>query len=161
MIARKTGAVRDRAGRLEVLPDLSLPGHPEIFVIGDLAAVHCPDGALLPGIAPVAIDEGKHVARVIRRRAQGEQGTIPFHYHHLGLLAVIGRGQAVADFGRFRLSGYIAWLQWLFIHLMKLIEFENRMLVLVQWAWSYVTWNRGARLITKTEPTGEEQSEAT
>jgi NADH dehydrogenase len=157
IVARRTGAVRDRAGRLEVLPDLTLPGHPEIFVIGDLAAVHGPDGALLPGIAPVAIDEGKHVARVIRRRAQGEQGTIPFHYHHLGLLAVIGRGQAVADFGRFRLSGYIAWLQWLFIHLMKLIEFENRMLVLVQWAWEYVTWNRGARLITNIELTEEDE----
>jgi len=157
MIAKQTGAVRDRAGRLEVLPDLSLPGHPEIFVIGDLAAVKGPDGALVPGIAPVAISEGKHVARVIAKRAQGETGTIPYHYHHLGLLAVIGRGAAVADFGRFRLSGYIAWLQWLFIHLMKLIEFENRMLVLVQWAWSYFTWNRGARLITNPEPAGEEQ----
>ena len=127
-------------------PDLTVPGHPEIFVIGDLA--HCAggDGAPLPGIAPVAMQQGRYVARVIRSRL-ANRAAKPFRYLNKGELATIGRAAAVAKFGRLRFSGYPAWLLWLFVHLMYLVDFENRLLVFVQWAWNYVTWNRGARLI--------------
>ncbi len=146
-VADVTGAELDRAGRVVVQADLSVPGYPDIFVLGDLA--HCADesGQLLPGVAPVAMQQGRYVADVIQRRLRGD--TIhPFHYQNRGNMAIVGRGAAIADLGRVRLSGSWAWLVWLFVHLLYLVEFENRLLVLVQWAWNYVTHNRSARLIT-------------
>jgi NADH dehydrogenase len=145
-IADATGAARDRAGRLIVRPDLTIPGHPEIFVIGDLAHFAHQTGEPLPGVAPVAIQQGRHVADTIRRRMRNEEPK-PFRYVNKGELATIGRAAAVANFGRLRFSGYPAWFLWLFVHLMYLVGFENRLLVFVQWAWNYVTRNRGARLI--------------
>jgi NADH dehydrogenase len=148
-LARETGAARDRSGRIMVGPDLTIAGHPEIFVIGDMAhASHHETGAPLPGVAPVAIQQGQYVARMIRERLDKKNRPRPFRYRDLGSMATIGRGSAVADLGWLQFSGYSAWLAWLFIHLMALVEFENRVLVLVQWGWNYVTWNRGARLIT-------------
>jgi NADH dehydrogenase len=147
ILARATGAALDRAGRISVQPDLSLPGHPEIFVIGDLANYTHQDGKPLPGVAPVAMQQGQYVARLIQARLKGHTMP-PFHYRDYGNMATIGRNAAVADFGWLRISGYLAWLAWLFIHIIKLIEFENRILVLFQWAWNYVTRNRSARPIT-------------
>ncbi len=150
--AAATGpACLDRAGRVLVRPDLTLPGHPEVFVIGDLAVLNGADGQPLPGVAPVAIQQGRHVARAIVRRLAG--GTpAAFVYHDHGSMATIGRAAAVAVIGRLKLSGYLAWLTWLFVHLMNLVQFENRLLVLAQWAWNYVTRNRSARLITGDPP---------
>jgi NADH dehydrogenase len=147
LLAEATGAKLDRAGRVIVNPDLSLPGRPEIFVIGDLA--HCvgADGKQLPGVAPAAMQQGAYVARLIERRLRGE-ATPPFRYRDYGSMATIGRSAAVADFGWLRLSGLLAWLAWLFVHLLKLVGFQNRVLVLMQWAWNYLTRNRAARLIT-------------
>lgn len=151
MLASTTGAAIDRAGRLLVEPDLSVPGHPEILVIGDMAGL-THEGRPIPGVAPVAMQQGRYIAELIRRRMRSAPPPPPFRYRDPGNMATIGRGAAVADFGRVRLSGFVAWLTWLFIHLINLIEFENRMLVLVQWAWNYFTWNRGARLITGGPP---------
>ena len=148
-LADATGAQTDRAGRVRVLPDLTLPGHPEIFVIGDLMTLAGKDGVPLPGVAPVAMQQGRHVARTIAARLASRPGPGPFVYHDRGSMATIGRGRAVADLGFVRFSGYVAWLAWLFIHLMYLVQFGNRVLILVQWAWSYLTWNRSARLITE------------
>src|SRR5262249_27523177 len=142
-----TGAGLDRAGRVIVGPNLTVPGHPNIFVIGDLAHCRGPDGKPLPGVAPVAMQQGRYVARLIRARLQGEE-TPPFRYKDRGSLATIGRAAAVADFGWVRFSGLLAWLLWLFVHLMYLVQFDNRLLVLFQWAWNYLTRNRSARLIT-------------
>jgi len=148
VLEERAGAILDRAGRVIVEPDLSVPGHPEILVIGDLAHYRHQADAPLPGVAPVAMQQGRYAARLIQRRLQ-HQATEPFHYRNRGSMATIGRGAAVADlFGRFRFNGVLAWLTWLFIHLMYLVEFDNRLLVLTQWAWNYCTWNRGARLIT-------------
>ncbi|PWB73504.1 FAD-dependent oxidoreductase [candidate division GN15 bacterium] len=138
----------DRAGRVLVNPDLSLPDFPGVFVIGDLAVVNNPGSKPLPGVAPVAMQQGRYVARVIDRTVRRKSPPAPFRYRNYGSMATIGRAAAVADFGWLRLSGYPAWLAWLFVHLMKLVEFENRVLVFIQWAWNYVTKNRGARLIT-------------
>lgn len=146
-LAEAAGCELDGAGRVRVEPDLSLPGHPEVFVIGDLATVRGRDGAPLPGVAPVAMQQGRYVARLIHARLRG-RSLPPFRYFHKGSLATIGRAAAVADFGRLRFGGYPAWLAWLFVHLMYVVEFENRLLVFVQWAWNYVTRNRSARLIT-------------
>jgi NADH dehydrogenase len=148
-LARASGTTPDRAGRVVVQPDCTLPGHPEIFVIGDMAnfSHQGPGAPGLPGVAPVAIQQGRYVARLIDARLRG-QTLPPFRYHDRGTVATIGRGAAVADLGGLRLSGYVAWLAWLFIHLLYLVGFQNRLLVLVQWAWSYVTRNRSARLIT-------------
>jgi NADH dehydrogenase len=151
VLAMATGAEVDRAGRVRVGPDLSLPGHPELLVIGDLALCPGPDGKPLPGVAPVAIQQGAYVARLIRSRLEGRaQG--PFRYRDRGTLATIGRSAAVADFHWIWLSGFLAWLAWLFIHLLFLVEFENRVLVLLQWGWNYFTRNRSARLITGASP---------
>lgn len=151
-IAQATGASLDRAGRVIVDPDLTVPGHPNIFVIGDLANASHDTGKPLPGIAPVAMQQGRHVARVIARRLRGKS-VQPFRYRSRGQLATIGRAAAVADLpGRLRFSGYPAWLLWLFVHLTFLIEFQNRVLVLVQWAWHYFTRNRGARIIGGRNP---------
>ena len=143
------GAPLDRAGRVRVTPDLCLPGHPEVFVVGDLAAVEQPDGSLVPGLAPAAIQEGRQAARNILRAMRG-QPKLPFKYRDKGLLATIGRAAAVARLGRFDFTGPLAWLLWLFVHILFLIGFRNRVAVLLQWAWSYLTFDRGARLITET-----------
>jgi NADH dehydrogenase len=147
IVAERTGAERDRTGRLVVGPDLTLLGHPDIFVIGDMAAVKDEQGRPLPGVAPVAMQEGRYVAETIRARVEGRD-TAAFRYHDRGTLATIGRSKAVADLGFVKLSGFIAWVLWLFVHLLYLVQFENRVLVLFKWAWSYFTWERGARLIT-------------
>jgi len=147
ILAERAGAELDRSGRVLVAPDLSVPGHPEIFVLGDLAHVDDRSGKPVPAIAPAAMQMGRHAARVIRARLRGARAPA-FRYRDKGSLAVIGRAAAVADLGRLRFTGYPAWLLWLFIHIMYLVEFENRVLVFVQWAFSYFTRKRGARLIT-------------
>jgi NADH dehydrogenase len=162
-LGKSLGVPVDRAGRVLVQPDLSLPGHSEVFVIGDLAALKDESGKMLPGVAPVAIQEGRFVAKLIRRelqaagaspfsrslpKARGVDSRPAFHYWDKGSLATIGRAAAVAQFGRIHISGFIAWLSWLFVHILFLIGFRNRLLVFIQWAWSYVTYERGARLIT-------------
>jgi len=147
-LAASAGAELDRAGRVLVGPDLALPSHPEIFVIGDLAALHDARGRPLPGVAQVAMQQGHYVARVVRARLSGAPPPPPFRYVDFGSMATIGRGAAVADLRIVRISGMLAWLAWLFLHLMYIVQFANRLLVFIQWAWSYVTWNRSARLIT-------------
>jgi len=152
-LGKKLGAPVDRAGRVLVQPDLSIPGHPEVFVIGDLAALKDQSGNLLPGVAPVAILEGRFVANLIRQviadiSPDHSGQRKPFHYRDKGNLATIGRAAAIAQFGKVHISGFMAWLAWLFIHILFLIGFQNRVLVLIQWAWSYFTYERGARLIT-------------
>ena len=149
-LGRKLGVPVDRAGRVLVQPDLSVPGHPEVFVIGDLAALNDENGKMLPGVAQVAIQQGKCVAEMISRDLEN-QSRRNFHYHDKGSLATIGRAAAVAQIGKFELSGYFAWLAWLFIHILFLIGFRNRLLVMIQWAWSYLTYERGARLITGSD----------
>lgn len=151
VLAAATGAALDRAGRVSVAPDLSLPGHPEILVIGDLAGYSHQTGKPLPGVAPVAMQQGNYVARLIRNRLRGRPMP-PFHYRDRGNMATIGRAAAVADLGWLRFSGLFAWLTWLFVHLMFLVQFDNRLLVLFQWAWNYFTHNRSARLITGGSP---------
>jgi NADH:ubiquinone reductase (H+-translocating) len=149
-LAHATGAKLDRSGRVLVEPDLTLLGHPEIFVIGDLAAYTHQTGKPLPGTAPVAIQQGQYVAKVIQNRLTGAPPP-SFHYRDRGNMAIIGRASAVADLGRLQFSGFVAWLTWLFVHLMQLVEFENRVLVLVQWGWYYFRRNRAARLITNSD----------
>ena len=150
-LAQETSIALDRLGRIFVQPDLTIPSHPEIFVIGDLANFSHQDGKPLPGVAQPAIQEGRYVAKVIQRRLKGES-VEPFHYVDKGNLAVIGRGAAVADLNWLRLSGWPAWLIWIFIHLANILEFRNRMLVLLQWGWLYATYDRSARLITGQKP---------
>jgi len=146
-LGRKLGVPVDRAGRVGVDRDLSIPGHREVFVIGDLAAFKDERGNLLPGVAPVAMQEGVAVAKNIGRDLEGKE-RVPFRYFDKGSLATIGRAAGVAQFGKVHISGYFAWLAWLFIHIFFLIGFKNRILVMIQWAWSYLTYERGARLIT-------------
>jgi NADH:ubiquinone reductase (H+-translocating) len=164
-LGKNLGVPVDRAGRVFVQPDLTLPGHPEIFVIGDLASLKNKNGKLLPGVAPVAMQQGRYAAKVIRKEIEIKSGAPsflrfpqegggfdsrrpPFHYLDKGSLATIGRAAAIAEFGNIHISGFIAWLAWLFVHILFLIGFRNRLLVFIQWAWSYVTYERGARLIT-------------
>ena len=147
VLAERAGAPLDRAGRVVVEPDLSLPGHPEIHVIGDLANFSHQGGQPLPGLAPVAMAQGRYVARLIRRKLRGRP-LEPFHYLDKGNLATVGRNKAVAQFGRVHIAGFLAWFVWVFVHLMYLVEFENRLLVFVEWVYNYLTRNRGARLIT-------------
>jgi NADH:ubiquinone reductase (H+-translocating) len=146
-LAKSADLELDRTGRVKVAPDLTIPGHPEIFVIGDLAHVTQQDGTPLPGLASVAIQEGRYVGHAIRQRLQG---NIPpaFQYRHKGNLAIIGRNAGVANFGRVHLHGFVAWFAWLFVHIYYLIGFDNKLLVLFQWGWNYVTRKRGAQLIT-------------
>jgi NADH dehydrogenase len=153
-VAAKTGAPLDKSARLIVEPDLSVPGHPEIFVIGDLANFSHQNGKPLPGVAQPAIQQGHYVARVIEARLRGKNGKVPppFHYFDKGNLATIGRGAAVADLNWLQLSGFPAWLIWVFVHLLYIVEFRNRLLVLVQWSWLYITFDRSARLITGKNP---------
>ena len=165
-LGKKLGTPTDRAGRVLVQPDLSIPNHPEVFVIGDLAALKDASGNLLPGVAPVAIQEGRFVAKLIRHEISSGAPSFSrssregvdlggpskprarFHYHDKGSLATIGRAAAIAQFGKIHISGFPAWLAWLFVHILFLIGFQNRILVFIQWAWSYFTYERGARLIT-------------
>jgi NADH dehydrogenase len=146
-LAEHAGAATDRAGRVVVGPDLTLPSHPELFVAGDLALFTHQTGKPLPGVAPVAMQQGRHVARTILSRLESRP-TRPFRYVDKGSLATIGRASAVADVAGLTFGGYLAWLTWLFVHLLYIVQFGNRVLVLVQWAWSYLTWARSARLIT-------------
>ena len=150
ILGEKTKAPIDRLGRIEVETDLSIPGFPEIFVIGDLAHFAHQTGVPLPGIAPVAMQQGRFVAKRLRALLKNRPCN-PFHYFDRGSMAVIGRAAAVADLKFLRFSGFSAWLIWLFVHIMYLVEFENRLLVFFQWAWNYATRNRGARLITGQE----------
>ena len=152
-LGKKLAVNVDRAGRVPVLSDLSVLDHTEVFVIGDLAAAKDEQGRMLPGVAPVAIQEGRFVAKLIREEVEALQQHLhrsrpSFHYWDKGSLATIGRAAAVAQFGRIHISGFVAWLSWLFVHILFLIGFRNRLLVFIQWAWSYVTYERGARLIT-------------
>jgi NADH dehydrogenase len=150
ILQQRAGAQLDRAGRVMVNPDCSVPGHPEIFVIGDLAHLEL-DGKLLPGVAQVAMQEGGYVAKLIQKRLRGETAA-PFRYFDKGNLAVIGRAAAVAQIGPIHMSGLLAWITWLFVHLMYLVEFSNRVLVFIHWGFLYLTFNRGARLITGEDP---------
>jgi NADH dehydrogenase len=152
VLNERAGAPLDTVGRVIVEPDLSIPGHPEIFVIGDLASFTHQGDKPLPGVAPVAMQEGRYVADLIRRRVSGGGNGKPFHYFNKGNLATIGRNKAVADFGFIHVSGFFAWFTWVFVHLMYLVEFENRLLVLTEWVYNYITHNRGARLITGGKP---------
>ncbi len=146
-LARSLGAPLDRAGRVLIAPDLTIPDHPEVFVVGDLAAAVQQNGEPVPGVAPAAIQEGRHAGRQIARSLAG-QPREPFRYNDKGSLATIGRAAAVADLGKVKLSGFLAWLAWWAIHIFFLIGFRNRVLVMFSWAWSYFTFQRGARLIT-------------
>lgn len=148
VLALRAGAKLERNGQVSVGPDLTLDGHPEIFVIGDLARAVNREGKPVPGVAQVAMQEGAYSARVIRNRLAGKPAPDPFSYFDKGQLAVIGRAAAVAEIGRFKVSGLLAWMIWLFIHLMYIVEFSNRILVFIHWGFLYLTFNRGARLIT-------------
>lgn len=151
-LAAATGLELDRQGRIPVTADLSLRGAPDVYVIGDMAECTQPGAKPLPGVAPVAMQQGAYIARRITDRMDGKV-TAPFRYRNRGSMATIGRSRAVADLDWLAFGGLPAWLAWLFIHLMYLVEFENRVLVLWQWGWNYLTWNRGARLITgETRP---------
>ena len=146
VLEHRAGAPRDKRGNVIVNSDCSVPGHPEIFVIGDLAHFE-QDGKPLPGVAQVAIQQGAYAAKLVVKRLRGET-LPPFRYFNKGNLAVIGRASAVAEIGPLHISGLLAWLTWVFVHLMYLVEFSNRVLVFIQWGFLYLTFNRGARLIT-------------
>jgi len=147
-LAQRTNAEVLKPGRIRVNPNLTIPNFPDIFVIGDLAYATKPDGTLLPGVAQVAIQGGAYAAKTILKRMKGQRDSKPFHYFDKGDLAVIGRGAAVANIFGFQLSGFPAWLVWLFIHLMYIVEFQSRLLVFIEWGFLYLTSNRGAMLIT-------------
>jgi NADH dehydrogenase len=154
VLADRAGLQLDKAGRVPVGPDLSIAGHPEILVVGDLAAF-LQDGKQVPGVAPTAMQQGKYAATLILARLRNEK-TKPFHYFDKGSLATIGRNAAVAQIGPFQFSGILAWLTWLFVHLLYIVEFENRLLIAMQWAYDYFTYNRGARLITGQDLRGQD-----
>jgi NADH dehydrogenase len=151
-LAEQSGGGLDRAGRVSVGPDLTLPGRPDVLALGDMVTVNGPDGAplMLPGLAPVAIQEGGYAARLVQARVEG-RGIGPFAYHDKGNLATIGRARAVAEVQGVRVSGLLAWLTWLAVHLWYLIGFQNRLLVVIRWAFSFVTRGRGARLISPSD----------
>jgi NADH:ubiquinone reductase (H+-translocating) len=152
-LSELTGAELDRAGKVTVEPDLTLPGHPEVFALGDMVIVRGEGGTPveLPGVAPVAMQQGRYAARVVRDRLRG-RSTGPFHYRDKGNLATIGRARAVADLHVVRLSGFLAWATWLVVHLWYLIGFQNRLFVFIRWSFSFITRGRGARLITQQSP---------
>jgi NADH:ubiquinone reductase (H+-translocating) len=147
-LGERTKAETDRTGRIRVNPDLTVPSHPDIFIIGDLALSQGQNGKPLPGVAQVAIQGGAYAAKAIRARLRGKKDLPPFRYFNKGDMAVIGRAAAIANIFGFHLSGLLAWLTWLFVHLMYIVEFQNRVLVFVQWGFEYLTFSRGARLIT-------------
>jgi len=153
-LTRSLGVPLDRQGRVLVEPDLTVPGHPEIFVIGDASAI-VDRGKAVPGVAPAAMQEGRHAARNIRRALSGRP-LLAFRYLDKGILATIGRAAAVADIRGWKLSGFFAWIAWLAVHIFFLIGFRNRALVMFEWAWAYVSWQRGARLITRAEAAASE-----
>ncbi|MDQ3033881.1 MAG: FAD-dependent oxidoreductase, partial [Myxococcota bacterium] len=144
-LTKDLGGELDRSGRVKVSDDLSVPGHPELFVLGDLIAKE-QDGQLLPGVAQLAIQSGQHVADQIRRSVGGEART-PFRYRDKGSMATIGRAKGIAEIGRLKIAGFAAWVLWLFIHVMFLVGFRNRVAVLLEWAWAYLTWQRSSRVI--------------
>jgi NADH dehydrogenase len=163
-LAERTAAQTDKQGRIHVNPDLTIPNFPEIYVVGDLACFDGPDGKPLPGVAQVAMQGGAYAAKAIVARLRDTPGAArkelpPFRYFDKGDLAVIGRGSAVARIFGAHLSGWIAWLVWLFVHLMYLVQFQNRLIVFVQWGIQFVTFSRGARLITGENPTDESVTE--
>jgi NADH dehydrogenase len=169
-LAERTHAEIVKPGRIKVNPDLTIPNYSDIFVIGDLAYSTKPDGTPLPGVAQVAIQGGAYAAKTIVNRLKGKRDIKPFHYFDKGDLAVIGRGAAVANIFGFHLSGFLAWLVWLFIHLMYIVEFQSRLLVFVEWGFLYLTSNRGAMLITgkpasrsleEAKPESEPRAQAT
>jgi NADH dehydrogenase len=147
-LAERTRSETDKTGRIKVNPDLTIPNYTNIFVTGDLANVNGKNGKPLPGVAQVAIQGGGYAARVVRERLEGVKVIKPFRYFDKGDMAVIGRASAVADIFGIHVSGLPAWLIWLFIHLMYIVEFQNRVLVFIQWGFEYLTFSRGARLIT-------------
>jgi len=147
-LTRTLGVELDRAGRVRAAPDCTVPGHPEVFAIGDCVSLTDPNGVTVPGVAQGAIQMAVYVSRVIAARLKGKAPPRPFAYFDQGQMATIGRSAAVVELGRLRLSGLLAWVIWLFIHLIVLVGFDNRVLVLTQWAWEYLTFRRGARLIT-------------
>ncbi len=154
-LTRQLGVPLDRAGRIQVNPDRTLPGHPEVFAIGDLAAVLTPEGTPVPGVSPAAIQMARHVAGIIGDELAGHHlhaPRQPFHYHDKGTMATIGRSAAVAKIGRLEFSGFPAWLAWLGVHLLFLVGFRNKVTVLFQWFYSYLTYKRGARIITQLPP---------
>jgi len=153
-LGRSLGAPLDRAGRVLVQPDLTIPGHPEVSVVGDLASLAGPSGHPYPGVAQVAIQQARHAAMNVLRSIRHEAAQ-PFVYRNLGDMATIGRNSAVCDFGWLRLKGYAAWLMWLFVHIYNLIGFRPRITVLIQWAFSYFTYQRSVRLITHERNAGE------
>ena len=148
-LAASLGVPLDRAGRVEVLPDLSVAAHPEIFVVGDLASLAWKDGRPYPGVAPVAQQQGRLAAANVLARVAGTE-TKAFHYHDRGNMATIGRNRAVAEIGPLRLTGFVAWVGWLLVHVQNVVSFRNRLIVMTNWLWSYLTYQRGARLITRT-----------
>lgn len=150
ILAEATDAAVDRSGRVIVEPDLSVPHHPDIFVIGDLAHYAHQTGEPLPGVAQVAIQQGRYVANLIKRQLRGK-AVPPFHYRDPGSLATIGRGKAVAELGQLHLTGWVAWVIWFYIHLMYQFDIENRVLVFIQWVWNYITRRRSALLITERD----------
>jgi NADH dehydrogenase len=147
-LVQRTHAETDKGGHIKVKPDLTIPNYPNIFVVGDLAYLTKDDGRPLPGVAQVAMQGGAYAAETIVKRVRGEQQGKSFHYFDKGDLAVIGRGAAVANIFGMHLSGLIAWLVWLFIHLMYIVRFQSRIVVFIQWGFEYLTFSRGARLIT-------------
>ena len=151
-LAKQLGVEQDRAGRVKVLPDCSVPGHPEVFAIGDLMSLVDANGMTVPGVAQGAIQTGKHVAKVIMRELRGEKfspaGRAAFAYFDKGNMATIGRSSAVAEIGKFHFTGFPAWIAWLTVHLTFLVSFRSKLSVLIQWTYSYFTYNRGARVIT-------------
>ncbi|MBA3314877.1 MAG: NAD(P)/FAD-dependent oxidoreductase [Planctomycetaceae bacterium] len=147
-LADACGVDTDRAGRIKVMPDCTVPNFPSIFAVGDMANCPGPDGKPLPGVAPVAIQQARFAAKVIQARMAGGDVPTSFIYRDQGMMATIGRRKAVAKIGRAKFRGAIAWYMWLFVHLMQLVQFQSRLMVLLQWAWSYLTFNRSARLIT-------------
>jgi NADH:ubiquinone reductase (H+-translocating) len=158
-LAERSSAELDRAGRVTVEPDLSLPGHPEVFALGDMIRVRGSDGVarVLPGVAPAAIQQGRYAAKAVRARMRSKDAP-PFRYHDKGNLATIGRAAAVADIKGLRLSGLIAWVTWLVVHLWYLVGFQNRIVVFIRWSFSFATHGRGARLITEAQTTREAKS---
>ena len=153
------GAETDRAGRVKVRADLSVPGHPDVFVIGDTAEVADASGALLPGVAPVAKQQGQYIARALIARREGRT-VEAFRYRDYGALATIGRSRAVMQLGRFRISGFFAWVLWSIVHIYFLIGFRNRFVVALNWAWNYITFQRGSRLITGLDAKPADQRQA-
>lgn len=155
-LARALGVELDRSGRVKVQPDLTIPGHPDAYVVGDLASFAVDGGGTLPGLAPVANQQGAHAAENILAALSG-QARQPFRYLDKGIMATVGRAVGIAQTGRLKLSGFLGWLAWLFIHILFLVGFRNRLLVMIQWTWAWFTYGRGARLITGVTPPPHQQ----